>query len=85
MDIEKEFDRIQKKVMEWATRKRGLPEVIVRAMMSLHRRAKIKVRTRLDLSAEFLVQVGVHQGFVLSPLLFAISVNVITKYARLDE
>ena len=34
------------------------------------------------LSQEFLVQVGVEQGSVLSPLLFAIAVNVITENAR---
>ena len=35
-----------------------------------------------ELSEEFLVQVGVHQGSVLSPLLFAIAVDVILKNAR---
>ena len=33
-------------------------------------------------SEEFLVQVGVHQGSVLSPLLFAITVDVILENAR---
>ena len=31
---------------------------------------------------EFLVQVGVHQGSALSPLLFAIAVDVISENAR---
>ena len=35
-----------------------------------------------ELSKELLVQVGVHQGSVLSPLLFAIAVNVISENAR---
>ena len=35
-----------------------------------------------ELSQEFLVQVGVHQGSVLSPLLFAIAVDVISENAR---
>ena len=35
-----------------------------------------------ELSEEFLVQVGVHQGSVLSPLLFAIAVDVISENAR---
>ena len=34
---------------------------------------------------EFLVQVGVHQGSVLSPMLFAIAVDVISEYASIDE
>ena len=35
-----------------------------------------------ELSQEFLVQVGVHQGSVLLPLLFAIAVDVISENAR---
>ena len=43
MDIEKAFDRVPREVMEWATRKKGLTEVIVRAVMSLYHWAKTKV------------------------------------------
>ena len=35
-NIEKAFDRLLKKVMERAMRKKGLPEVIVRAVMNLY-------------------------------------------------
>ena len=83
VDIEKAFDRVQRKMMEWAMRKKGLPEVIVRAVMSLYHGAKTKVREGSELSQEFLVQVGVHQGYVLSsPLVFAITVDVISENAR---
>ena len=63
-------------------RKKGLPEVIVRAVMSLHHGAKTKVRVGSESSQESLVQVGVHQESVLSPLLFAITVDVISENAR---
>ena len=42
--------------------------------MSLYHGAKMKVRVGSELSEEFLVRVGVHQGSVLSPLLFAIGI-----------
>ena len=58
-------------------RKKGLPEV-----MNLYYEAKTKVRVGSELSQEFWVQVGVHQGFVLSSLLFAIAVDVISENAR---
>ena len=34
--LEKAFDRVRRKVAEWALRKKGLPEVLVQAVMSLH-------------------------------------------------
>ena len=82
MDIEKAFDRVPRKVMQWAMRKKGLAEVIVRAVMSPYHGIETKVRVGSELSQEFLVQVGVHQGSVLLPLLFAIAVDVISENAR---
>ena len=36
VDMKKAFERVPRKVMEWAMRKKGLSEVIVRADMSLY-------------------------------------------------
>ena len=82
VDMEKAFDRVPRKVMEWAMRKKGLSEVRVRAVMSLYDGAKTRVRVGSAYSEEFKVKVGAHQGSVLSPLLFAIVVDVITENAR---
>ena len=69
VDLEKAFDRVPRRVLEWAMRKRGIPEAMVRAVMSLYEGAKTRVRVGLELSEEFEVKVGVHQGSALSPLL----------------
>ena len=63
-------------------RKRGIPEAMVRAVMSLYVGAKTRVRNGLELSEEFEVKVGVHQGSVLSPLVFAIVVDVVMESVR---
>ena len=63
-------------------RKKGLSEVMVWAFMSLYDGAKTKVRVGFAYSEEFKVKVGVHQESVLSPLLFAIVVDVTTENAR---
>ena len=44
--------------------------------------AKTRVRVGLELSEEFELKVGVHQGSVLSPLVFAIVVDVVTESVR---
>ena len=82
VDIEKAFDRLPRNVVEWAIRKKCLPEVIVRAVMSLYHGAQTKVQVGYESSEGFLVQVGVHHGSALSPLFFVIAVDVISKNAR---
>ena len=82
VDLEKTFDRVPRRVMEWAMRKKGLPEILVKAVMSLYEGAETKVRVGSGLSEEFSVKVGVHQGSVLSPLLFAMVIDEVTENAR---
>ena len=82
VDLEKTFDRVPRKVMEWALRKKGLAEVLVQAMMSLYEGSRTKVRVGSGTSDKFGVRVNVHQGSVLSPLIFAIVVDVVTEHAR---
>ena len=82
VDMEKAFDRVPRKVMEWAMRKKGLSEVMVRSVMSLYDGAKTRVSMGSAYSEEFEVNVGVHQGSVLSLLLLAIVVDVVTENAR---
>ena len=84
VDMEKAFDRVPRKVMEWDMRKKGLLEEIIQAVMSLYDDAKTRMRVRSAYSEEFELKVGVHQGSVLLPLLLAIVVDIITENARRD-
>ena len=47
-------------------RRKGIPEVLFRSVMSLYEGAKARVRVDSELSEEFVVKVGIHQGSVLS-------------------
>ena len=78
MDLEKVFNRVPRKVTEWSLRKKGVPEIIVRALMSLYEGGKTRVRVGSGLLEEFTVKVGVFQGSGL----FAIVVDVVTEGAR---
>ena len=82
VNLEKAFDREPRKVMEWAMGKKGLPEILVKAVMSPYEGAERKVRVGLGLSEEFSVKVGVHQGSVLSPMLFVMVIDEVTENAR---
>ena len=81
VDLEEAFDRVPRKVLEWAMRKKGIPEVLVRSVMGLYEGAKTRVRVDSELSEEFEVIVGMPQGFVLSCFPFALVVGVVTEFA----
>jgi len=66
---------------EWAMRKKGLPEIIVKAVMSLYEGVKTKIRVGSGLSEEFFVKVGTSRS-VLSLFLFAMVVDEVTENAR---
>ena len=54
----------------------------MRAVMSLYEGAKTRVRVGQELCEKFKMKVGVYQGSVLLPLVFAIVVNVVTESVR---
>ena len=56
----------------------GVPEWTVVIVQAMYNDAKSKVRVNGSYSDEFEVKVGVHQGSVLSPLLFNIVLEVLS-------
>ena len=77
VDLEKAFDRVPRKVIEWALRKKGVEERMVKMVMEMYRGAKTRVRIGSTLSDGFDVDVGVHQGSILSPFLFISVMDVV--------
>ena len=56
----------------------ALDEWLIRTVMALYTEACTIVRTDARLSESFEVKVGLHQGSVLSPLLFAAVMDVVS-------
>ena len=50
--------------------------------MRVYEGAKTRVRVDHELSEEFEVEVGMHQGSVLSPFCLAVVVDAFTEFAR---
>ena len=82
VDLEKAFDRVPRKVIWWALRKLGVEEWIVRLVQGMNANARSGVRFGKGFSKEFEVKVGVHQGSVLSPLLFIIVLEALSREFR---
>ena len=82
VDLEKAFDRVPRRVIEFALRKKGVEEKLVQTVMRLYEGAKTSVRVESELSESFDVKVGVHQGSVLSPFLFITVMDVLSESVR---
>ena len=78
MDLEKAFDCVPRKVIWWAL-KLGVEEWILRLVQGMYANAQSRVRVGEGFSKEFEVKVGVHQGSVLSPLLFIIVLEALSR------
>ena len=78
VDLEKAFDRVPRKVIWWDTRKLDVEEWIVKLVQAMYANANAKSQVRVNstYNESFEVKVGVHQGSVLSPLLFIIVLEV---------
>ena len=73
MDLKKAFDKVPREVISWAMHKLGVD------VMSMYSGAKTVVRTVYGNSKSFEVKVGMHQGSSLSPLLFVIVMEAISR------
>ena len=82
VDLEKAFDCVPRKVLWWAMRKVGVEEWAIRVVQAMYENAKSKVRLNEKFSEEFNIKVGVHQGAVLSPLLFIIVLEALSREFR---
>ena len=82
VDLEKAFDRVPREVIWWAMRKLGIDEWLVRLVQSMYKDVRSRVRVGDGYSEEFGVGVGVHQGSVLSPLLFIIVLEALSREFR---
>ena len=71
-----------RKVIWWALRKLDVEEWIVRLVQGMYANARSRVRVGEGYSEEFEVKVGVHQGSVLSPLLFIIVLEALSRKFR---
>ena len=82
VDMEKAFDRVPRNFIWWAMRKLGIDEWLVRLVQSMYKDVRSRVRVGDGYSEAIGVGVGVHQGSVLSPLLFIIVLEATSREFR---
>ena len=63
-------------------RKKGIPDILARSMVSVYEGEKTRVRVDCELSEVSKVNVGRHRGSVLSTFTFAVEVDVVTELTK---
>ena len=76
--LEKAFDRVLSGAKRWTMHKLGVEKWLVLAVMSMYTGAKTVARTVYGNSNGFEVKGGMHQGSVLSPLLFVMVMEALS-------
>ena len=79
VDLKKAFDQVPWKVIWWVLRKLGVKEWIVWLVQGMYANVWSSVCVDEGYSEEFEVKVSVHQGSVLSPLLFIIVLEALSR------
>ena len=82
IDLEKAYDRVPREELWECMRQAGVPECYVMSIQDMYEGARTSVRSAAGLTEDFEVRVGLHQGSALSPFLFAIIMDVLTKDVR---
>ena len=82
VDLEKAFDRVPREVLWWALRELGVDEGMVAVIKGMYAGVRTAVKVKGGESQSFEVKVGVHQGSVMSPLLFIIVLEALSKRFR---
>ena len=70
LDLEKAFDRVPRKVVWWALRQMDVDGWLINAEKSMYKNEKTSLKVNRVGGRDLPEEVGVHQGSVLSPLLF---------------
>jgi len=84
VDFEKAFDRVPRDLIWVALRAKKIPETYVRMVFDMYERVSTKVRCPFGVSEDFPIKVGVHQGSVLSPLLFILVLDFLLEGKVMD-
>ncbi|KAK3515915.1 hypothetical protein QTP86_020657 [Hemibagrus guttatus] len=83
--MEKAYDRVPREELWYCMRKSGVAEKYVRVVQDMYERSRTVVRCAVGQTEEFNVEVGLHQGSALSPLLFAIVMDQLSEEVRQES
>jgi Reverse transcriptase (RNA-dependent DNA polymerase) len=79
IDLEKAYDKIPRNIMWWALKRKLVPTKYVTLIKDMYKNVVICVRACDGESDTFPIKIGLHQGSALSPYIFTLVMDEITK------
>ncbi|KAD5318012.1 hypothetical protein E3N88_17958 [Mikania micrantha] len=84
IDLEKAYDRVPRQLIWDSLQRRGIPWRYVEMIRDTYESAKTSVRAPVGYIDFFHVEVRLHQGSELSPSLFAVILDELSKFIKED-
>ena len=82
VDLEKAYNTVPREMVMATVRWMGVPEAEARMVKAMYERTKGRVAVGSGLSEEFSVNIGLRQGSAISPLLFIMVMEPISRKIR---
>jgi hypothetical protein len=79
IDLEKAYDKVPRNVMWWALQKHKVSSKYITLNKDMHDNVVTSVRTSDGDTNDFSINIGLHQGSALSPYLFALVMDEVTR------
>jgi hypothetical protein len=79
IDLEKVYDKVPRNVMWWVLRKHKVSSKYITLIKDMYSNVVTNIRTSDGDTNDFSINIGLHQGLALSPYLFSLVMDEVTR------
>jgi hypothetical protein len=79
IELKKAYDKVPRNVMWWALQKHNVSSKYIAFIKDMYDNVVTNVQTSDGDTNDFLINIGLHQGPALSPYLFALVMDEVTR------
>ena len=78
-DLEKAYDSIPRSIVWDSLKNRGISRRYIEVIQDMYDRVSTNIHTPMGMTKSFPIKVGLHQGSALSPFIFTVILEEISK------